>query len=82
MAKGLKCWRKVKGHNEWLNKLNNKRVSVSYVLNGQYKGKYDFTLGGKLTERGTRKILLEKHLNNQPQAHKFAKSYMRKHDKC
>lgn len=41
----LKCWRKVGSYNEWLNKINDKRISISYVLNEKYKGKYDFTLG-------------------------------------
>ena len=81
MAKGLKCWKKEKGHNGWTNQ-EGKRVSISYVLNGEHKGEYDVTLGSELMERGTRKVLLEKHFGTQTKALRHANSYMRKHDKC
>ena len=74
----LKDWKKVEGHNEWINH-NGKRTSVSYVLNGEHKGEYDVTIGSELSDRGTRRVLLEKHFSTQQKAIKFAKSYMKSH---
>ena len=74
----LKDWKKGEGHNEWTNS-DGKRVSISYVLNGEHKGEYDFTLGSELTENGTRKVLFEKHFIKQNHAIKFARAYMRSH---
>lgn len=74
----LKDWKKVKGHNEWIN-IRGNRTSVSFILNGENKGKYSFMVGSSLDERNQRKVLLERNFDSQSEALAYAKNYMRTH---
>lgn len=70
MAK-LKCWKKI-GKNKWNLRKSNEVVSIF-----KYGKRYSVE---ESIVGGSGKILSNK--KSKPQAIKFAKSYMKKHDKC
>lgn len=88
MAK-LKCWKKRKGYYAW-EKVNGveltsygQKTTYPFIQVGKYynskTGRYE---GFEVMRHGTHTSEYIKKAKTKSQAIKFAKSFMRKHDKC
>ena len=78
MAKKLKCWRKTRDDEFARVHLNkNKKIGVSVESPLKSTLKHDFVVYFGNVERAS-----AKEFKTKSQANKFAKSYMKKHDKC
>ena len=69
MTKKLKCWRKIKNTSEIF---RYRHKHNDFVVGAKTHGKQEWNLPS----------IINKTFRTKKSAEKFAKSYMRKHDKC
>jgi hypothetical protein len=73
-------WEKINEF-EWINKKNNKRILVEFLLNGEHEGEDEVRITTIPDKNGFAKIIMEKYFgkNGEEKAVKYIENYIRTH---